>query len=187
MIEDMYGVMQRINDIQKRFGLKRHNQVQPEQTQNKTDDASSVFQRLLEESRGPNGEVLTNRQRIDRVAEYYAHQKNVPPALVKAVINTESGYDETAVSPKGAMGLMQLMPGTASDLGVKDPFSVNENIRGGVTMLSDLLKKYNGNYELALAAYNAGPTTVDRYGGVPNYRETKQYIKKVLDSYEANK
>lgn len=107
--------------------------------------------------------------------------------LVKAVIKAESKFDSRAVSPKGAMGLMQMMPVTADHMGVSDPFNPKENIEGGVRYLKRLLKIFDNDLELALAAYNAGPTTVKRYGGVPPYRETRAYLKKVLRFYSEYK
>ncbi len=113
---------------------------------------------------------------IKRFANYY----NVSESLIRSVIHAESLYNPRAVSRKGALGLMQLMPYVAKNLGVRDPFLPEQNIQGGTRLLAKLLKKYNGNRVLALAAYNAGETAVDRFRGVPPYRETQNYVRKVL-------
>ena len=106
---------------------------------------------------------------FDDLIERYAAAHGLSAGLVRAVIRHESGFDPRAVSPKGAQGLMQLMPATAQALGVADPFDPEQNIRGGVSYLARLMRRYR-NLEQALAAYNAGPASVDRYGDVPPYR-----------------
>jgi soluble lytic murein transglycosylase-like protein len=109
-----------------------------------------------------------------------AEEASLDPALVAAVAAVESGFNPRAVSPAGAVGVMQLMPGTAAELGVSDPFDPAQNVRAGARYLRNLLDRF-GKLELALAAYNAGPGAVERYGGIPPYRETVEYVKKVLD------
>jgi soluble lytic murein transglycosylase-like protein len=118
--------------------------------------------------------------RFDDIVVAHAQRHALRPELVRAVIQVESGYNPTATSPKGAMGLMQLMPATARQLGVRNPYDPEDNIRGGTAYLRQLLDRYDGNEELALAAYNAGSGAVDRYGQkVPPYRETRDYVRKV--------
>jgi soluble lytic murein transglycosylase-like protein len=120
------------------------------------------------------------RRRLHPHIEDVAARHALDPNLVRAVIQVESAWNPRAVSAKGAMGLMQLMPGTAAELGVTNPFNPEENIRGGVAYLKRLLDRFDGNAELALAAYNAGPGAVEKYGRrVPPYRETRQYVKKI--------
>jgi soluble lytic murein transglycosylase-like protein len=115
--------------------------------------------------------------------EEKAKKHNVDPKLVKSVIRAESNWNHRAVSPKGAMGLMQLMPGTASLMGVNNPFDPEQNIEGGVKYLRHLLTRFNGNLTMAIAAYNAGPKTVERKGGVPAIQETVTYVQRVMGDY----
>lgn len=112
-----------------------------------------------------------------------ASEHGLDPKLVKAVIKAESAFNPLATSPKGAMGLMQLMPGTAMDMGVQDPYHPVQNLRGGIGYLKEMLRLFDNNLVLALAAYNAGPNAVKQYGGVPPYEETRQYIQRVLQYY----
>jgi hypothetical protein len=114
---------------------------------------------------------------IDEVAGRHG----ISPDLVRAVIRVESGFNPWAVSRKGAQGLMQLMPATASALGVRDAFDPRQNIEGGVRHLRYLIDRYPGNLPLALAAYNAGEQAVERYRGIPPYDETQHYVRKVLE------
>jgi soluble lytic murein transglycosylase-like protein len=119
------------------------------------------------------------------LVEQAARRRGLDPALVLAVVAVESGFRPDAVSPKGAQGLMQLMPRTAASLGVEDAFDPEQNLDAGVRHLESLLKLYDGNLTRALAAYNAGQGAVARHGGVPPYRETREYVRRVLERYRA--
>jgi soluble lytic murein transglycosylase-like protein len=116
---------------------------------------------------------------IDGAASYYG----VPSKLVSAVIGAESGGNARATSPTNAQGLMQLEPGTAREMGVRDPYDPRQNVYGGVRYLATLLRRYGGNVALALAAYNAGPGAVEKYGGIPPYPETQNYVRHVMASF----
>jgi soluble lytic murein transglycosylase-like protein len=122
---------------------------------------------------------------LRQAAALVARRHGLDPDLVIAVVSVESGFRPQAVSPKGAQGLMQLMPRTAESLGVVDAFDPEENLDGGVRHLVQLLTQYDGDVERALAAYNAGERAVRRHHGVPPYRETRAYVKKVLERYRA--
>jgi Transglycosylase SLT domain len=111
------------------------------------------------------------------------HEHNVDMDLLASVVKAESGGNARAVSRAGAQGLMQLMPATAADLGVSDSFKPEQNVRGGSTYLDELLTRYHDNLALALAAYNAGPAAVDKYNGIPPYRETKLYVARVIHEF----
>jgi soluble lytic murein transglycosylase-like protein len=117
---------------------------------------------------------------LRQTVEQQAHLHGIDPALVSAVIKAESGFNPQAVSSVGAQGLMQLMPATAKSMGVENAFDPAQNIAGGVKYLAGLLRKFGGSKALAVAAYNAGPGAVERYNGIPPYRETQQYVQRVL-------
>jgi soluble lytic murein transglycosylase-like protein len=116
----------------------------------------------------------------DRLIEEAASVYGVSAELVRSVIQVESNFDARAVSPKGAQGLMQLAPATARWLGIANPFDPRQNIFGGVRYLSMMLERHDGNVPLALASYNAGPSAVRRHRGIPPYRETRGYVRKVM-------
>jgi soluble lytic murein transglycosylase-like protein len=119
------------------------------------------------------------------LAAAVARRRGLDPALVLAVVSVESGFRPEAVSRKGAQGLMQLMPRTATALGVEDPFDPEQNLDGGARFLGSLLTLYDGDLRRALAAYNAGEGAVARHGGVPPYAETRAYVRKVIARFQA--
>lgn len=128
-----------------------------------------------------------SRESIEGLIEKYAQKNNLDPDFIKAVVKQESGFNPDATSKCGAMGLMQLMPNTAKGLGVTNAYDPEQNIEGGVKYLKSMLNRFNNDPKLALAAYNAGPGAVQKYGDVPPYRETQNYVKNILASYEAMK
>jgi hypothetical protein len=115
--------------------------------------------------------------------ERFSLEHGLEPELVVAVIQTESNFDRWALSPKGAQGLMQLMPATAADFAVLDPYDPEENLRGGTAYLGQLLRRFEGDLQKTLAAYNAGPAAVERHGGIPPFPETRDYVRRVLAHY----
>ena len=123
--------------------------------------------------------ATTRSAPYDAAINEHARRQGVAADLVRAVIQVESAFNPSAVSTKGAMGLMQLMPATAVELGVSNPFDPDQNIRGGVTYLKQLLNRYDQKVELALAAYNAGIGNVTKYGAVPPFKETRNYVDKI--------
>ena len=130
-----------------------------------------------------NSGVNANASEYHNIIHEKASMYDLDPSLIKAVIKTESNWNSRAVSRKGAMGLMQLMPATAMDMNVQNPYDPEENIEGGTKYLRYLLERFNGDLTLALAAYNAGPKTVEKFGYVPPITETKHYVSKVLSLY----
>lgn len=131
--------------------------------------------------------VYVDKESFHNMVEERAKLHNIDPQLVKAVIKAESNWNPNAVSPKGAQGLMQLMPSTASILGVGNPFDPEDNIDGGIRYLKYLLQKFNGNLTLALAAYNAGPKLVERIKSIPPIPETITYVKRVINYYSGGR
>ena len=134
-----------------------------------------------------NREILRDRAvssaELDSIIQTAAQRHNVDPNLVRAVIKVESNFNPRAVSPKGAMGLMQLMPATARNLNVSNPFDPEQNVDAGVRHLRELLDSYQGDVSLSLAAYNAGSGAVARSKGVPPYSETRQYVRRITKLY----
>jgi soluble lytic murein transglycosylase len=124
--------------------------------------------------------VVYRTSDYDGLIRQIALNEGMDPQLIRGIVQVESQFNPRARSSKGAMGLMQLMPETASLMGIRDPWDPHENITGGTRYFSYLMKRYNGDISKALAAYNAGPGAVDNYDGIPPYQETREYVKNVL-------
>ena len=145
---------------------------------------SSIFLPSEPSFTGRNRPAMNlDRDGAEKLVREAAERHSVDPALIRAVIETESNWNPSAVSRKGAVGLMQLIPTTAQRFGVNDLYSPQQNVDAGVKYLKTLLERYNGNLDLALAAYNAGEGAVDRAHGVPSFRETRDYVQRVQSAY----
>jgi soluble lytic murein transglycosylase-like protein len=191
----MFTVMKRINEIKSRFGINRRRPASRNTNGNSPMTYGEYQNRAVASGNAPQtskdgSDIAGIKGRtvdeIHKLADHYASLNRVPSALVKAVIKAESNYNPLAVSPKGAKGLMQLMPSVIKDLGVQNPFDPNENISAGVQLLKNLLNEYNGDYRKALSAYNSGRKAVNEIGGVPEIKETREYVKKVINAYMRN-
>ncbi|MFQ5781061.1 MAG: lytic transglycosylase domain-containing protein, partial [Nitrospiria bacterium] len=142
------------------------------------------YRKWRSDSRIPYYSVEQRRKIFDPFIDQEARAEGIEPALIKAMIRVESDFDTEAVSPAGAQGLMQVMPGTAEDLRIVDPFDPEENIRGGIRYLRYLLDRFGSDVTLALAAYHAGPGNVAKHGTIPPIKQTEHYVATVLRYYE---
>jgi len=170
--------LRRINMIEQQFQSLMNNT----QTQSVDGDFQQILNKKIESQKNADSKV--SKTEINELITKYSNKNGLDENFVKAVINQESGFNPNAKSHCGAMGLMQLMPATAESLGVTDAYNAEQNIDGGTKYLKGLLDRYGNNKELALAAYNAGPNAVKKYGGIPPYAETQNYVKKVLSNYD---
>lgn len=146
------------------------------------EEFEEIFGKYLNDQPPVNTNINVEEEIRDAVREA-SRKYGVDEALILAIIKQESGFNPRAVSPAGAQGLMQLMPETAKELGVTDPFNIRQNIMGGTKYIRQMLDMFNGDLKLALAAYNAGPGNVQKYGGIPPFSETQNYVSKVLSYY----
>jgi len=135
----------------------------------------------------PQRQEALTQEGLNQVVSGAGVRNQIDPDFIRSVIRAESGFHQNAVSRKGALGLMQLMPGTASEMGITNPFDPKSNVEGGTKYLRDLLVKYNFDVNKALAAYNAGPKRVDQYHGIPPYYETQAYISRIIKDFNRQK
>jgi soluble lytic murein transglycosylase-like protein len=175
IMEDLFG--SNSNPLYSMYEIKKSNEIPKEYEQPSISNMDSIQYEYVDEmDKNPNN-------KYDHIIDRYSAKYNVSPRLVKAMMRQESGFNKNATSSKGAGGLMQLMPDTAKWLGVKNIYDPEQNIEGGVKYISQLLNKYDQDTELALAAYNAGPGNVHKYNGIPPFKETMNYVNKIMGNY----
>ena len=201
-MENIANIKNRIADIQARFGIPQQlpgadfgttlqKEMQRAKESEKTSAENSVTaagslqdpQQTAVQMMLPSADGTVSSQSFANMVAEAARKYEVDPKLLSAVAEAESGGNQSAVSPTGAVGVMQLMPDTAASLGV-DPYDEKQNIEGGAKYLRQMLDSFGGDVRKAVAAYNAGPQAVHDYGGVPPYRETQSYVNRVLDLYQ---
>ena len=171
--------LQRIQTIEKQFqSLMSYGAQKP------VEDFQKILDTKYENKKSSS---TTSKSEINELIDKYADKNGLDADFVKAVINQESGFNPNATSKCGAMGLMQLMPGTAQGLGVTNAYDPEQNIEGGTKYLKGLMDRFDNNKSLALAAYNAGQNAVKKYGGIPPYQETQNYVKNVISQYDRMK
>jgi len=192
-LERVAGTANRVQTIEQDFKKILDTKAEPVKEAPKKEEP--IFEAFLDEiitDKAENKEAVELKSKIDLKAqsanveeliETFSEKYNIDSDFIKAIIKQESGFNTKATSKKGAMGLMQLMPKTAEALGVVDAYNPSQNIEGGVKYLRQMLDKYDNNLEMALAAYNAGPSAVQKYGGIPPYKETQNYVKTIMNTY----
>lgn len=173
----------RIQEIQTRF----NNTINTNKSPNFQEIWQEQIKKTTYEDQASSVNLQLRNNDLDELFNFYADKYGLDPNLAKAVAKAESGFNPKVVSSAGAQGIMQLMPGTAKALGVTDPFDLEQNISGGVRYLRGMLDKFGGNTQLALAAYNSGPGNVEKYGGIPPFKETKNYVNRVQQYYQQMK
>ena len=193
LISSLDLTLRRMSSIENNFNRLGVEEDKPVLKMNK---AGEDFRKILDEKISPTDDKtslniekaddkkLGSKENIEELILKYANENNLDADFVKAVVKQESGFNPNATSKCGAMGLMQLMPQTARALGVVDAYNPEQNIQGGVKYLKSMMTRFGNDPKLALAAYNAGPGAVQKYGDVPPYRETQNYVKNIMASWE---